>query len=284
MFKLRLITALISMPVIIIALCYLSMIAFAIAILAISMLAAWEWSVLAGLSSYPMKILLTTSCGVILLGCMLRILSDANIQNGISFLNTTTFLWIALCWWVIAIPLVYYYPHSAIFWRRSCILRILFGFLTIFSFFCGMLAIRKYHYAVDHNAGVWLLFYLLIVVWGADSGAYVFGKLFGKHQLAPNLSSGKTVEGLMGGFCTSFLFFVLLSGLSSVSIPCIRLLFYTIIVVFASLLGDLNESMFKREADVKDSGNFFPGHGGVLDRIDSLTAAAPVFASLPWLM
>ncbi|VFP82954.1 phosphatidate cytidylyltransferase [Candidatus Erwinia haradaeae] len=282
MFKLRLITALILIPVIIIALFSLSMIEFSIAILAISVLAAWEWSSLARLSSYLRRIIFTISCGMVLLGCMLDLLY--NMQDGRHSLHFSKFLWIALCWWIIVIPLVYYYPKSAIVWRNSCILRVLFGFFTIFSFFYGMLSIRQYNYVIDHNTGVWQLFYFLMLVWGADSGAYVFGKLFGNYKLAPQLSSGKTWEGLIGGLFVSCSMVYLFSALSLTSIPCMPLLFYSLIVVLASVLGDLSESMFKREAAVKDSGKILPGHGGILDRIDSLAAAAPVFASLQWLI
>jgi len=121
---------------------------------------------------------------------------------------------------------------------------------------------------------------VLLLVLGADSGAYMFGKMFGKHKLAPKVSPGKTWEGFLGGLVTSALIAVLFATLAPLTVSTGTLVICAIIATLASVLGDLTESMFKREAGIKDSGNLIPGHGGILDRIDSLTAAVPVFACL----
>ncbi|VFP79641.1 phosphatidate cytidylyltransferase [Candidatus Erwinia haradaeae] len=282
MLILRLITALILIPIVILSLFSLSITKFTVIIFFISILAAWEWSYFLGLSSSFFKVIFTVSCGVILLGCMVGVLS--NFQYVALSLSHNNIVWVSLFWWLIAMLLVYYYPHSAFFWRHSCMLRVLFGFMIIFSFFCGMLNIRQYNYDIDHNIGIWQLLYLLCLVWGADSGAYLFGKRFGNHQLVPKLSPGKTWEGFWGGLLTSLVICFLFSEFVLIKKSLILMFFLSIIVFLASVLGDLSESMFKREASIKDSGNLLPGHGGILDRIDSLTAAAPVFASLQWLI
>ena len=113
-----------------------------------------------------------------------------------------------------------------------------------------------------------LLLFALLVVWAADIGAYFVGKRFGRVKLAPNISPGKTWEGVLGGMLLSYWFEARLAAL----LP------FCLGVAGVSIIGDLTVSMFKRTAGVKDSGKLFPGHGGVLDRIDSVAAAAPVFA------
>ena len=123
--------------------------------------------------------------------------------------------------------------------------------------------------------------YLFLLVWGADSGAYFIGRKFGNKKLAPKVSPNKSVEGLYGGIVTSMLIVITVTLLYlNISIPELLLfLILSVLTVFSSVLGDLFESMIKRRAGIKDSGRILPGHGGVLDRIDSLLAAAPIFAA-----
>lgn len=130
----------------------------------------------------------------------------------------------------------------------------------------------------------WWLMYVFLLVWCADSGAYFVGRKFGKRKMAPNVSPNKSMEGLFGGVMTGFLvvlgisiFWLKLSGLALLIFVVI-----SVITIFASVLGDLFESMLKRRAGVKDSGTILPGHGGVLDRIDSLLSATPIFALGFW--
>lgn len=128
----------------------------------------------------------------------------------------------------------------------------------------------------------WLLMYLFLLVWGADSGAYFVGRKFGKKKLAPYVSPNKSMEGLYGGVVTAMLIVVVVSilYLDHLSLTNqIVFLALSVVTVFSSVLGDLFESMIKRRAGIKDSGRILPGHGGVLDRIDSLMTAAPVFAA-----
>lgn len=126
----------------------------------------------------------------------------------------------------------------------------------------------------------WWLMYVFLLVWCADSGAYFVGRKFGKRKMAPNVSPNKSMEGLAGGVVTGLLvvigisvFMLQLSGTALLSFAAL-----SVVTILISVLGDLFESMLKRRAKVKDSGTILPGHGGVLDRIDSLLSATPIFA------
>ncbi|ATA20870.1 phosphatidate cytidylyltransferase [Gibbsiella quercinecans] len=277
MLKYRLITALILIPVVIAALFLLPPLGFTLVTLAVCMLAAWEWGPLAGFSSRSQRIWLAVLCGLLL---ALMVLSIPAYQHSVHLLQIGGSLWLSLAWWLAALLLVLFYPGSAGVWRNSRSLRLVFGLLTIVPFFWGMLALRQYDYAQNPFTGAWWLLYVMLLVWGADSGAYMFGKLFGKHKLAPKVSPGKTWEGLIGGLVTSAVISWLFGRYAPLSVVPVTLLVCSVIAALASVLGDLTESMFKREAGIKDSGSLIPGHGGILDRIDSLTAAVPVFACL----
>jgi phosphatidate cytidylyltransferase len=124
--------------------------------------------------------------------------------------------------------------------------------------------------------GVAYLIAVLFIVWFADGGAYFAGKAFGRVKLAPAISPGKTWEGVVGGLALVALLAVGIGLWQGLDI--VVLLPFFLAVAAISIIGDLTVSMFKRTAGVKDSGSLFPGHGGVLDRVDSVAAASPLFA------
>lgn len=277
MLKSRLITALILIPLVIAALFWLPPVGFAITTIIICMLGAWEWGQLAGMASRQQRIWLSLLCGLLLAGMLFTL---PPYQRDVHLPQVTTSLWASLAWWIVALFLVLSYPASASLWRHSRPLRLVFGILTLIPFFWGMMALRQYHYESDHYAGSWWLLFVMFLVWGADSGAYMFGKMFGKHKLAPKVSPGKTWEGFLGGLFSSALLAWLFASFAPLTVSAGTLIVCAVLATLASVLGDLTESMFKREAGIKDSGSLIPGHGGILDRIDSLTAAVPVFACL----
>ena len=134
------------------------------------------------------------------------------------------------------------------------------------------LALVRLRLAVPDGAQ-WTLFVLLLV-WVADIGAFFSGRRFGRIRLAPEVSPGKTWEGVLGGIAVSAL--VAIAGSAWFHVPLLVFLPLCLAAVGFSVVGDLTESLLKRFAGIKDSGSVFPGHGGVMDRIDSLTGAAPV--------
>ncbi|MGL4602013.1 MAG: phosphatidate cytidylyltransferase [Plesiomonas sp.] len=279
MLKQRIITALILVPLVIAGLFKLSPDYFAVLSLALCMLAAWEWALLAGFERKPTRVAIAVICGMGLGASLWAIpVQDASLLLDNLFVRSA--LVIAPVWWLLALGMVLCYPASARWWHNAKRLKVLFGLLTLVPFFWGLIVLRMYAYSVDSTFGaVWIL-YVLFLIWGADSGAYFSGKRFGKHKLAPKVSPGKTWEGVIGGLATSALIAVIFDHYSPLQASTHSLIISSIIAVAVSVLGDLTESMFKREAGVKDSGQIMPGHGGVLDRIDSLTAAIPVFACL----
>lgn len=142
--------------------------------------------------------------------------------------------------------------------------------------YVGMLGGSLIRLRNDFPDGSKLVFFLLLVVWLGDSGAYYVGKKLGKHKLSPRISPKKTVEGLVGGITTSVIAAVVIHFTFFRSFPLVHAIIAGIILSFAGVVGDLAESMWKRSADVKDSGTLIPGHGGFLDRFDSILFTAPI--------
>jgi len=181
-------------------------------------------------------------------------------------------LFLSVLWWLLNIYFISSFPKNSKYWQNNLTVRLISGFFVFIPMVLSLAAIHR----INNEA----LMLLLSLVWAADCGGYFFGKAFGKNQLCPNVSPGKTVEGLLGGAFLSmivinfYLFFILES--SSVR-DYLYFNVISIVVVTTSAIGDLLESSYKRLANVKDSGTLLPGHGGVFDRIDSLTASAPFF-------
>jgi phosphatidate cytidylyltransferase len=272
--KQRIITALLLVPLVLGALFFLPLKFFALLAALVFLLASREWS--GFVSAQPKQWLPLVFC--LLLGASLFLLPVEQLWT--PHLNPLVMgvLWTACSWWLLGLLLVLRYPQSAKLWKESIWLKSLFGLVTLVPFFWSLVAIRGYNFYHDPMMGSWILLFVMGLVWAADSGAYFFGKAFGKHKLAPAVSPGKTIEGMFGGLFTASLLAVAVTWfMDFVPAKMAIVLFCSLLAVLASVLGDLTESMFKREAGIKDSGTLLPGHGGILDRIDSLTAALPVF-------
>ncbi len=147
------------------------------------------------------------------------------------------------------------------------------GFLLLSAIYIGM---GFYYLIVTREAGLQFIFYALFVVWATDTGAYIFGRLFGKHKLWPQISPKKTIEGSVGGVVLACIVAYIFHMIEPFTHSLFTVLLVTILISIAGQIGDLVESALKRHYAVKDSGKILPGHGGVLDRFDSLIFMLPI--------
>ena len=238
---------------------------FALFIGAIVALAAWEWARLCGETRQGGRIVYAATLGLFMVG----LYRDA--------WPIVFFVGPALVWWCMATVMILRYPNGSGLWRGSFV-RQLFGLLILLPAWAGIIWLRA------QEQGLWMLLGLAVLVFGADIGAYFAGKRFGRNKLLPNVSPGKTREGLFDGLVVSLslaLAAMLYLGWGASAI--LLGLLGAALVVLISVVGDLTESLFKREEGLKDSSNLLPGHGGVLDRIDSLAAAIPMYVAA-WLL
>jgi phosphatidate cytidylyltransferase len=150
------------------------------------------------------------------------------------------------------------------------------GIAVMATLYVGMLGGSLIRLHDDFADGANLVFFLLLVVWLGDSGAYYFGRTFGRHKLSPRISPKKTVEGLMGGVFASVVTALVIHFTFFKNFPLLHAIIAGVILSIAGVIGDLAESMWKRSAAVKDSGTLLPGHGGFLDRFDSIFYTAPI--------
>ena len=270
MLKQRVITALIMAGLFLAAVVFLPLPALAVAFGLVVAAGGWEWSRLAGWQS-P----LTRSVYVLLLIAIIAALYHY-CQLGTDPLpeQVQPFLGMACWWWSFALLWVKSYPMSAVLWR-TIFMRSLMGFLILAPAWLAAV------FLLSFPRGGLLVVVMVLVVAAADVGAYFSGKTFGKHKLAEKVSPAKTWEGFWGGMACCMLLAVLLWYLlpdQAAHIGLVSVIAVTVTTALASVVGDLSVSMVKRESGVKDSGSLLPGHGGVLDRLDSICGAAPVFA------
>jgi phosphatidate cytidylyltransferase len=279
MLKQRIITALILAPLAILAILFLPVEQFKIAVAGVVALGAYEWAKMSGINSRVSKVLfmalILIICGVLIVA----VDTDAVWYQGELNSIYKTILGIAAVWWALSLAMIITYPKYSSVWTQNVPMRAAFGVLTLIPTWVAVVSLRNNLYEVDPFYGASLIFYVLGIVWAADIGAFFVGVKFGKHKLRPNVSPGKSIEGLIGGVMASLAIIAFAALHYQFDASRIGLhLVIGVITVAVSALGDLNESMFKRCAGIKDSGKLLPGHGGIMDRIDSLTAAFPVFA------
>ncbi len=258
MLRARFITAVIAVSVLALVLFVVPEIAAELFIAGIVVAGAWEWSRFLGLPSAWSRALYAIAIAALMAVVNVYFTED----------NTRLLLQSALVWWLAALLWAFAFPTPI-----PLVLRWICGALVLVPLYAALVLL----YHVDP----WLLTFALLLVWAADIGAYFAGKRFGRVKLAPAISPGKTWEGVIGGL----LLVVVLTVARSVWVETnlMVLVPFCMAVAGLSIVGDLTVSMFKRTAGVKDSGKLFPGHGGMLDRIDSLAAAAPLFAlGLGW--
>lgn len=260
MFKHRLITALVLIPCVLLALFYVPRNLFAIVVAGILLIGGYEWARLCGWHRLlPQALYLA-----VLSGLFLFIYATS---------SGLTVLLLSLAWWLLVIALLVRYSNdpSAIQSRRWS--RAVMGCLVIVPCWAGLVMLRF------HPMGAVYVLLLLLIVWSMDTGAYLIGKRWGRHLLAPHISPKKTWEGLAGGLMLTALVAAVAGILLHIPAKGWWIwLSLTLMTAIVSVIGDLYESMIKRQVGVKDSGSLLPGHGGMLDRIDSLLAAAPIFS------
>jgi phosphatidate cytidylyltransferase len=279
MLKQRIITAVILAPLAICAILFLPVEQFKLAVAGVVALGAYEWANMSGINGRVSKAtfmaLILIICGVLIFAVDSQSVWHQGELNG---LYETT-LGIAAAWWAVSLAMIVTYPKYSSAWTENVPIRAAFGILTLIPTWVAIVSLRTNLYEVDPFYGASLIFYVLGIVWAADIGAFFVGVKFGKHKLRPNVSPGKSIEGLLGGVMASLaiIAFAALHYQFEASRMGLHIVI-GVITVAVSALGDLNESMFKRCAGIKDSGKLLPGHGGIMDRIDSLTAAFPVFA------
>ncbi len=279
MLKQRILTAVILAPLAIAAIFYLPLPYFGALLLLIMGIGAWEWGPLMGFASNVKRWVFVLVSVALISSLWYLLPPDVLWIDSVINHHALYILWLAVAWWGTSAILTFVYPRYSSFWAAHRSVRGVFGWLTLIPAWLAFMVIRSSDYAIDSYHGAQLIMFLFLMVWSADIGAYFVGKSLGKRKLLPNVSPGKTLEGFIGGVLTACLL-VYIAGriLGWTSDQFSIVLVVTVIITTISVLGDLNESMFKRQAGVKDSGTILPGHGGVLDRIDSLTATAPIYA------
>ncbi len=269
MLKQRVITAIILASMITTAVIFLPTQMFALMLAVIICVASWEWAACAGFHSMKQKIVYVSFILLCLIACLI-------------FLEKQWVPLIIACgfiWWLIAIFLVVRYQMNKSINLSSGILKAMIGAIILVPAWLSLIFIHL------NTSGDSLMLFLFFLIWLADSAAYFSGRKFGCNKLASNVSPGKSWEGVYGALIMSLLLGASYAIYADMQfVVAVYFILLVLLTAGFSILGDLTESMFKRIAGIKDSSNILPGHGGVLDRIDSLTSAAPVFFVGLWVM
>ncbi len=236
---------------------------FALLIAAFVLVGAWEWSGLAGWPSAGRRLAYCAVSTLVLLGAGWLLQSKG---------GAWAVLLAGLVWWLVALAwVVRFQQGQTVDAMNYPLVRLIAGWLILVPSWAAVV-----HLHSVAASGPWLVLYLVFLVATADSAAFFVGKRLGSRRLASNVSPGKSLEGVAGALLGAAIF-AIAAGLAFGSVPLLGFAVLSLITVLVSIVGDLTESVFKRRAGLKDSGSIVPGHGGILDRIDSYTAAAPIF-------
>jgi len=219
------------------------------------LIGAWEWGGFLRGARIGMRITYVALIGLLI----------AFALFGQQAFDTRMMLLLAITWWVIAAARIVIFPETEL---RAFVYA--GGVLVLLPMWVALLTLT-----LHHPQGGQLILCLLLIVASTDIGAYFVGRALGRHKLAPRVSPGKTWEGVAGGLLSSVIIAVLAAYWFG--FPLLAFIALSLVTALFSIVGDLTESLFKRHAGLKDSSSILPGHGGILDRIDSITAAAPVF-------
>ena len=276
MLKTRVFTVALLLPLFLAALFYLPTAGWVALNLVVMTAAASEWACLARLHKPAARFFIAAV--LLLLLVMVPLLDLLDQHPTRSRINLSMYA-LALAFWVAAAP---FWLRSK--WQAGKLGLSLVGALVLISTWLALVQLRE----IDKLLILWIF----SVVWVADIGAYFCGKKFGRHPLAPNISPGKTWEGVGGAVLavTAYALALVIStgnhgiGLLDSPLPAYAVLLVHWVLTVLSIVGDLFESLLKRQAGVKDSGTMLPGHGGVLDRIDGLTSTLPVAAFFIFVM
>lgn len=236
---------------------------FSVLIAAFALVGAWEWSAMAGWPSARGRLAYSGATGVVLAMTAWLVQSEAG-----AFLVVLA----GLGWWLVALAWVVRFQQGlAVDTLNNPLVRVIVGWLILAPAFG---AATYLHSKVV--GGPWMVLYLLLLIASADSAAYFVGRRLGNRRLASNVSPGKSLEGVVGGLFAVAVLAIAVGLYFDFAAP-LGFVVLSIVTALVSILGDLTESVAKRRAGLKDSGSIVPGHGGILDRIDSFTAAAPIF-------
>ena len=275
MLRMRIVTAAFLFSAFFLALFYLPPLGWVVFATLVAAIAAWEWGALMTLSS-ALRIFM--AIGFVAICALISVVAPAALGIDGGFLGAAWQLgrWFyipSVAFWLLGVPCW----MSRRWLLPKNLVGLAIGAIVILPTWLALVQLRQ--------AGPVLLIAIMAVVWLADIGAYVFGRRFGRHKLAPSISPGKTWEGAVGGAAVVIVYgFVLSHNLPLVFAGSgVVLLLVLVLLTTISVIGDLFESLLKRQAGLKDSGNVLPGHGGVLDRIDSLTSTLPLVTFL-WLI
>jgi len=230
----------------------------------------WEWFRLADIDDTLARSVLL----VVNLALMVAIVWASRTDHGFSYVLLQIMVVAGVVWWLLAGLWLKHYRFASDHDTHARVFKLAAGTLAILPAWCAIGVIHG-----GQPFGHRWLFVALAIVWAADSGAYFVGRHYGRRKLSPRISPNKTVEGLVGGLACGLavgLAFAPLAGATLAQLPAVALV--AVVAVGFSVVGDLFESLLKRHVGAKDSGDLIPGHGGILDRIDGVVAALPVFA------